>query len=178
MAEVERVRTNTKIIFLPDNELKTPNHNNLQSVDALESELKIQKELNEFKIIELNAAKSVAESESAKHTDLRVTQKQIEEVTKCIEEVLAGRKLSQSSIVRVVANCMLLTSKMKISNSVKKKVLITGVEKYIKEKSDLNEEEVDMLMALVDTVVSDAIDTIADIKSGNLKISTNCCVLL
>ena len=92
--------------------------------------------------------------------------KRVQQVIDSIKGILAGRKITESLVIRVVANCMLITSKMKVQNSVKKQVVIDALEKYIKEQSDLTQEEIDSLMIIVDLIVSEAIDTIADIKKS------------
>ena len=102
--------------------------------------------------------------------------KYINEIVDTILDVLDGRKLSPISIIRVVANCMKVAAKMKVSNHNKKKIVLAGLEKFIKEKSGLSENEVEIIMAVVDSVVSDAIDTIADVSNGKLKLQKKLCL--
>lgn len=104
---------------------------------------------------------------------LRVTPEQIDQIIQTIKDVLAGRKMTAGIMLRVVANCMNVTRKMKISNTVKKQVVTVGLERYIREQSDLNDDEVQALMALVDTVVDDAIDTLADVHNAGKA----CCTI-
>ena len=92
--------------------------------------------------------------------------KRVQQVIDSIKDLLAGRKITESLVIRVIANCMLITSKMKVQNPVKKQVVINALEKYIKEQSDLTQDEIDSLMIVVDLIVSEAIDTIADIKKS------------
>lgn len=94
--------------------------------------------------------------------------KRIQQVIDSIKDLLAGRKLTEPLIIRVVANCMLITAKMKVANPIKKQVVINALEKYIKEQSDLSQDEIDTLMTLVDLIVSEAIDTLAEIKKSKL----------
>ncbi len=92
----------------------------------------------------------------------------VQQVINGIRDMLNGRKITEALVIRIVANCMLITAKMKIQNPVKKRVVIEALEKYIKEQSDLTQDEIDSLMTIVDIVVSEAIDTIADIKKSKL----------
>ena len=96
-----------------------------------------------------------------------------------ISDLLHGRKITEALIIRVIANCMVITARMKVQNHLKKKIVILALEKYIRERSDLSQDEIDALMAIVDVVVADTIDTIADVKKGNIDLSTKtCCVIM
>ena len=108
---------------------------------------------------------------------LDVSEDQINIVVNNIINLLNGRKLTQSMLIRVIANCMLITSRMKIQNSTKKKIVINAIERYIKQKSDLNQDEINLLMSSVDILVSDAIDVIADVSKGLIKIKQKCVCL-
>ena len=108
----------------------------------------------------------------AKEAEMQL--KRVQQVIESIKDVLAGKKLTQALIIRVVANCMVITSKMKVQNSVKKQVVIDALEKYIKENSDLEQDEIDLLMTCVDVTVSEAIDTIADIRKGVYSFKSCC----
>ncbi len=111
--------------------------------------------------------------------DLQITADQVQQVIDGITELLHGRKISDALIIRVIANCMVITAKMKVQNHLKKKIVIAALEKYIRERSDLTHEEVDALMSIVDIVVEDTIDTIADVKKGNIDLTTKvCCTIL
>ena len=102
------------------------------------------------------------------------TAAQIQQVVDSIRELLDGRKISETVIVRVVANCMRVTSKMKIKNLAKKQVVLKALEKYINEFSGLGESEIDAVMTVVDLVVSDAIDTLSELKKTNCS-PWSCC---
>lgn len=110
-----------------------------------------------------------------KPVDLRVDLSNVNQIVDCIVDLLDGRKLTSGMIIRVVANCMKTAAQMKVSNNIKKKIVIAGIEKFIKEKSGLSEDEVNTVMAVVDTVVSEAIDTLADVHSGKLSFKKACC---
>ena len=111
--------------------------------------------------------------------DLQMSAQQVQVVVDGIADLLSGRKLTEALIIRVVANCMIITSRMKVQNHTKKKIVVTALEKYIRERSDLSQDEVDTLMALVDVMVADAIDTIADVRNGKIDFSTKtCCSIL
>jgi hypothetical protein len=123
--------------------------------------------------------------------DLRVTDEQINEVVENIESTLHGKKLSKSNMLRVVLACMSVTAKMTtLPNSLKKKVLITALERYL-EKADLPEELRESLLLLVQEVVGEAIDLFSDVDKGRVVVNvTNntatvpdskpagCCVIL
>ena len=104
--------------------------------------------------------------------------KYVNEIVDTILDVLDDRKLSPVSIIRVVANCMKVAAKMKVSNHNKKKIVLAGLEKFIKEKSGLSDMEIEVVMAVVDSVVNDAIDTLADVSSGKLKLQKKLCFCL
>jgi hypothetical protein len=106
---------------------------------------------------------------------VEVSIKYVNDIVDTILDVLDGRKLSPVSIIRVVANCMKVAADMKVSNHNKKKIVLAGLEKFIKEKSGLSDVEIDVIMAVIDSVVNDAIDTIADISNGTLKLKKNLC---
>ncbi len=126
-----------------------------------------------------NATEAQAPDAKEPQNSLLFDASQVQQVVDGISDLLHGRKLTEALIIRVVANCMILTSKMKLQNHVKKGVVIAALEKYIKTRSDLSQDEVDALMTIVDVVVSDAIDVIADVKKGRIDLSTKtCCVIV
>ena len=111
--------------------------------------------------------------------DLQIRGEQVQKVIDGISDLLHGRKITEALIIRVIANCMVITARMKVQNHLKKKIVILALEKYIRERSDLSQDEIDALMAIVDVVVADTIDTIADVKKGNIDLSTKtCCVIM
>lgn len=114
---------------------------------------------------------------SAASNDNLLREKHIGQVIDCIRNVVDGKKLTPAMLVRVVANCMMVTQKMKLSGPVKKKVVVNGLERYIRTCPDLDEEEVQVLMTAVDIVVDDAINVIAAVKSGDIKVKS-CCVIV
>ncbi len=104
----------------------------------------------------------------------------IDQVTKIIttiNDVLHGKKITQGLVIRVIANCMTVTAKMKIPGQVKKKAVVNALEQYIRTNSDLNQDEIDLMMAFVDTIVSETIDVIADINNGTISFKRwfTCC---
>jgi hypothetical protein len=110
--------------------------------------------------------------------DLRLELDQVQQVVDGISDLLNGRKLTEALLIRVIANCMVITAKMQIQNHIKKRVVIAAIEQYIKNKSGLPQEEIDILMTLVDVIVEDAIDTLADVRTGHINLSTkNCCTI-
>jgi hypothetical protein len=111
--------------------------------------------------------------------DLQVTKKQIKAVMDCIEELLGDHKFSAGLMVRVVANCMMLTAKLKTTPATRKKIVCEGIEAFIRSsKSGLNEDETQALMAIVDVSVSEAFDTLTEVHQGMIKVAPgNCCVI-
>lgn len=111
----------------------------------------------------------------AQPKNLQITADQVQVVVDGISNLLRGRKLSEALLIRVVANCMVMTARMKVQNHLKKEIVVVALERYIREKSDLSQDEIDVMMALVDVMVSDAIDTIADVRKGQINLSTKAC---
>ena len=101
----------------------------------------------------------------------------IKTIVNTIKDVLEGKKITQGLVIRVVANCMTVSAKMKIPGPVKKKVVTDAIEQYIRNNSDLSQDEVDLMMAFVDTVVSETIDVIADVANGKISFRRwfSCC---
>lgn len=110
-----------------------------------------------------------------KPNDLNVDLTNVNKIVDCIVDLLDGRKLTNSMIIRVVANCMKIAAQMKVSNNIKKKIVVAGIEKFIKDKAGLNEVEINTVMALVDVLISDAIDTLFDVYNGKLSFKKACC---
>ena len=110
-------------------------------------------------------------------TDAKPTVEQVQQIVSTIKDVLDGKKITQGLVIRVVANCMTVSARMKIPGGVKKKAVCDALEQYIRNNSDLDQEEIDLMMAFVDTVVSEAIDVIADVASGNISFKRwfGCC---
>lgn len=114
-------------------------------------------------------------SASAEHENI-LREKHIGQVIDCIRNVVDGKKLTPAMLIRVVANCMMITAKMKLPGGVKKKVIVNGLERYIRTCPDLDEEEVQVLMTAVDVFVDDAINVVAAVRSGDIKVKS-CCVI-
>lgn len=104
-------------------------------------------------------------------------EKHIGQVIDCIRDVVDGKKLTPAMLVRVVANCMMITAKMKLPGGIKKKVIVNGLERYIRTCPDLEEDEVQVLMTAVDVVVDDAINVIAAVQKGDIAVKS-CCVMM
>lgn len=116
---------------------------------------------------------------SVQPASLQITNDQVQQVIDGIKHLLNGRKITQALLIRIVANCMVITSRMKLQNHLKKEVVTTALERYIRQSSDLSQEEIDAMMTVVDVLVSDAIDTISDIRKGTIDIQTKtCCVIM
>ena len=115
--------------------------------------------------------------ENHTQTSTTPTIDQVTKIIATINDVLNGKKITQGLIIRVIANCMTVSAKMKIPGSIKKKVVTDALEQYIRTNSDLSQDEIDLMMAFVDTVVSEAIDVIADVANGNISFKKwfSCC---
>ena len=110
--------------------------------------------------------------------DLQISSDQIQQVIDSITELLDGRKITTALIVRVIANCMIVTAKMKVQNHLKKKIVIYALEQYIRKRANLSQSDIDSIMAVVDVVISDTIDTISDVKKGHINLDTKACCLV
>jgi hypothetical protein len=104
-------------------------------------------------------------------------EKHIGQVIDCIRDVVDGKKLTPGMLVRVVANCMMITQKMKLPGGIKKKVVVSGLERYIRTCPDIDEDEVQILMTAVDVYVDDAINVIAAVQKGDIAVKS-CCIIV
>lgn len=111
--------------------------------------------------------------------DLRVTRAHIQQVMNCIKDLLDGRKITPGMMVRIVANCMMLTRKMKTTSSVSKKIVREGIEAFIRSSdSGLSDDEINILMSMVDVTVEDAFDTLTEVHKGIIKVAPkSCCTI-
>ena len=114
-------------------------------------------------------------SANSKPADLQISLSQINLIVESITNLLDGRKLDPGMLIRIIANCMKVAAKMRVSNSLKKKIVIAGIEKFIQEKSGLPAEDVSMIMGLAEVLLSDAIDTLADVAGGKISFKKLCC---
>jgi hypothetical protein len=110
--------------------------------------------------------------------NLQITNEQVQLVLDSVAGLLHGRKPTQALMFRVIANAMAVTAKMKVQNHLKKQIVICAIERYIKKNSDLNEDEVNVLMAFVDVTINDAIDTISDVAKKRIDTTGSCCVIV
>lgn len=117
--------------------------------------------------------------------DLQVTPEQVMEVVNGIVDAVGNRKLSQALLIRITYICMKITANMKLngknlSGNVKKKIVIAALEQYIKTKSGLKPDEMDLLMIFIDGVVSDLIDTLVDVTKSKTNFnnkSSKCTIM-
>jgi hypothetical protein len=128
-------------------------------------------------------AGAVAEPSKPKRTppnDLRLTTDQVEAVVSCIKDVLDGRKPSAGALLRIVANCLECTSKMKLKPDLSKKLISHSLEAFLREpENDLDEDEVQTLMAAADVTISEGVDVLVDVHKGNINLSNkSCCVIV
>jgi len=153
--------------------------------DAVEvKEVKEEKEVEvkEEKEVEVKEEKEVEVKEEKKEAppdNLQLTIDQVNNVVNGIREIVAGRELNEGIIFRVIANCMSIAARMRISNHLKKQLVIAAIERFIKSETNLSESKREAIMAVVDKVIDDAIDTIADVYKGAIDLSKKgCCTVM
>ncbi len=98
--------------------------------------------------------------------DIRTSREQLDMVVKTISDVLSGRKIDQYNLLRVVLAIMRMLDGFKTLNgSAKKNLLMDGLQNYITEDKNLTQEEKLALVALLDTVVSQAVDLFCEVAA-------------
>lgn len=112
-------------------------------------------------------------------SDLRLSVAQVEEVINCIKDLLDGRKITSAMLLRIVANCLRLTAKMKLKSSLSKKLISHSLEVFLKDPvNGLTEEEVQLLMTAADVIIDEGVDIIDDTRKGTLTGPKTCCVIV
>jgi hypothetical protein len=113
-------------------------------------------------------------------SNIRVSAEQIDEIVRSIEDVLGTHKLTPEILFRIVANCMAVAKNMKVQNHNKKEIVIQGLSKFISRKSGLGQAEVELLLGMVNQLVDDAVDTIADVGNGTIDVKSKkgCCAIM
>ena len=85
--------------------------------------------------------------ENHTQTSTTPTIDQVTKIIATINDVLNGKKITQGLVIRVIANCMTVSAKMKIPGSIKKKVVTDALEQYIRTNSDLSQDEIELLLS-------------------------------
>lgn len=112
--------------------------------------------------------------------DLTITNEHIDTIIQAVEDVLNGRPLTKTNIFRVVANVMSVSAKMKdLPNRLKKKVVMTGFERFLL-KQNLTDDVREGMLLLLQESVDPVIDVIADVDNKVIQITKNskCCIIL
>lgn len=104
--------------------------------------------------------------------DLRITRLQLDKMLSHIKDLMEGRRLTPSLLLRLTANCMLLAQKMNSSSRISKKLVTLSLEEYIKNEASLNEDEVNALMTVFDVVVDTAFDELYTARK------MKCCMIM
>jgi hypothetical protein len=111
--------------------------------------------------------------------DLRITRAQVDQVVNCIKNIVDGRKPNAGMIIRIVANCMALTNKLKTNTATSKKLVINAIQEFIQSSdAGLSPEETEALMGLVDITVDDAFDTLKEVAKKDIPVVKSCCVVM
>lgn len=98
--------------------------------------------------------------------DVRLSTEQLNQVLGAIKDILQGRKLDKYNILRVVLAVMRVLDGFKtLTGNAKKNLLMNSLETYIDEDPNLLPEEKLALAALLESVVSEAIDLFCEIAN-------------
>jgi hypothetical protein len=107
--------------------------------------------------------------------ELGITIDQINKVVDGMANILNGKKLTVANILIVASNLILITAKMALPGNLKKKVLVTGMEKYINDSSDYTPIEKEALCSAIETV-DGSIDMLVHFgKASGSKCCLWCC---
>jgi hypothetical protein len=131
-------------------------------------------------VVAANSQPVTARPSHAPHpNDLRITRAQVDQVVDCIKNIVDGRKPNAGMIIRIVANCMSLTNKLKTNTATSKKLIINGIQEFIQSSdAGLSPEETEALMSLVDITVDDAFDTLKEVAKKDISVAKSCCVIV
>lgn len=103
---------------------------------------------------------------------LGITPEQVDQVIQSIVDLVGERKPTPAMVIRIVAQCLRCTKKMKLTPSLEKKLIIHTIQSYICRVDGLTQDDIDLLMVAVDTTVDEAVDTLTQFKAGK-----KCCVI-
>lgn len=107
--------------------------------------------------------------------DLNMSVNDVKKLIKSMTVILDGHKLSAGNVINVVFSLMKLTEKMKkASGSLKKKIVLTSVEHYVKTSKTLSQEEKDDMLFMLPTVISNSIDVLVAVNNHVLKLKDSC----
>lgn len=98
----------------------------------------------------------------------------VERMNKTIEDKLQGRTLIIPLLFEIIATCMAVASKMKMSNSSRKKLVTFSVKKYIVD-SVAEPERKQAMLNYVNATSDGAIDTLANVAKGMIKVRVKGC---
>ena len=112
--------------------------------------------------------------------DLRLNVDQVELIMNCIKTVLDGRKPTTASMLRIIANCLQASRRMKLKPDLAKKLISHSMEAFLREPSnELDEESIQALMTCADLTISEGIDVLDDVSKGKINVKPNsCCIIV
>lgn len=109
------------------------------------------------------------------NTDLRMTKVHVTTIVDTIKQVLDGRRLNSSNIIRVTYACVstarrLQNGNVKVPGALKKKIVLEAMRVYMTQESGLSDDDRELFLLMLD----DACDVLVD-ASKNMK---QCCVIV
>lgn len=116
----------------------------------------------------------------SKPADLRLNSNQVDEILVCIKNVLDGRKPSAGAMLRIVANCLQSSRRMKLKPDLAKKLISHSMETFLRDpENELDEDSVQSLMACADVAINEGVDVLDDVAKKKINVNPNsCCVIV
>lgn len=116
----------------------------------------------------------------SKPADLRLNSNQVDEILACIKNVLDGRKPSAGAMLRIVANCLQSSRRMKLKPDLAKKLISHSMETFLRDpENELDEDSVQSLMACADVAINEGVDVLDDVAKKKINVNPNtCCVIV
>jgi hypothetical protein len=90
-----------------------------------------------------------------------------------IKNVLKGEQLTSENILKLTANTIKITEKLKDTTGVEKKTILLQSLSSIVDNQDIGDEKKIVIKSMIDVVVSSAIDVYVDIAKGKIKLPNN-----
>lgn len=112
----------------------------------------------------------------AQPADLRLNTNQVEQILDCIKTVLDGRKPSAGAMLRIVANCLQSSRRMKLKPDLAKKLISHSMETFLRDpENELDEDSIQSLMACADVAINEGIDVLDDVGKGKISVNPKSC---
>jgi hypothetical protein len=101
------------------------------------------------------------------------------ELIQSLEQIIDGKRITTALVMRMVADAIMISSEDPLS-IYEKKTLISSVVEQLIRKSDIPQEEVDILMIPVDGLILKALDVVEDVTEAvSEKVKTSsCCIVM